>query len=476
MSPKSGKKTVRKTPWRDNIEAFTVAIIMAVMLKYFVVEAYKIPTPSMQPTLMGDEGTGISDRILVDKLSFHFREPERYEVIVFKYPLNRAQNFIKRIVGMPGEDFRVWNGDLWSRKDASEPWKILRRPKGVQTETWKALQLSDDPRTGWTSEAKGWSSTGRTLSARGDGRAQFRIRGATNVVDDYTHGYNGKIAPLQRAPGNTARHNVGDLRVDGEVAALAGTTSVAVEFTEGPRTYVLEIPGPAADTNAAPRIRVRYGTSDVASAAKLATESVGSPYRLAAGKSMAFGAQNIDDMLSLEIDGETVCELEIAGAADNAATAWSGGANLTVAGAGADFTELQTRRDIYYTSEAKVTELTIPVGHYFMMGDNTQNSSDGREWTFERLSWPGEGSNGAIVRGNKRSTENPVQVMSDEGVMTTFFRDEWGELWNFPAQSSTKAMPESAPVVSRDLICGRAVFVFWPISPSYDAYRLKWVH
>lgn len=475
MSAKSTKKPGRKTPWRDNIEAFTVAIVIAVMLKYFIVEAYKIPTPSMQPTLMGDEATGLFDRILVDKLSFHFRDPERYEVVVFKYPLDRSKNFIKRIVGMPGEEFRVWNGDLWTRAGASEPWKILRRPRSVQGETWKELHVDDDPRSGWVSDSKGWSAGGRGLAARGDGRAQFRLRGAANVVDDYRHGYNDKIGALQRASHDPTRYNVADLRVDGEVTALAGCRSIAVEIVEGPRSYVLELPGPASGADAAPRIRVRYGSPDVASAASYATEAIGATWRLPAGKAVEFAAQNLDDLLTLEVEGEILCELEIASAADNAAQTWTNSTHLLVSGEGADFERLQTRRDIYYTPDGKTTELTIPAGHYFMLGDNTQNSSDGREWTFERLSWPGEGSGGQIVRGNKRVTDNPVQVMTDEG-MTTFFRDEWGELWSFPTATSSKAMPEPAPLVARELICGRAVFVFWPISPSYGAYRWRWIH
>ena len=44
-----------RAPWRDNLEAMTMAIVMALVLKIFVVEAYKIPTGSMQPTLIGDE-------------------------------------------------------------------------------------------------------------------------------------------------------------------------------------------------------------------------------------------------------------------------------------------------------------------------------------------------------------------------------------------------------------------------------------
>ncbi|MEC7233020.1 MAG: S26 family signal peptidase, partial [Planctomycetota bacterium] len=69
-------------PWRDNIEAITISIVTIVLFKYFVLEAYKIPTGSMQPTLMGNEETGIFDRVIVDKLSYHFRDPERFEIAV----------------------------------------------------------------------------------------------------------------------------------------------------------------------------------------------------------------------------------------------------------------------------------------------------------------------------------------------------------------------------------------------------------
>ena len=101
--PKRKKKSDRPQPWRDNIEAIAISIVTIVLFKYFVLEAYKIPTGSMQPTLMGNEETGIHDRVIVDKLSYHFRDPERFEIAVFKYPLDSAKNFIKRIIGMPGE-------------------------------------------------------------------------------------------------------------------------------------------------------------------------------------------------------------------------------------------------------------------------------------------------------------------------------------------------------------------------------------
>ena len=140
-SPKSAKggKKSHSTPWRDNIEAMLMAIIMAIVLKYFIVEAYRIPTGSMQPTLMGNDQVSVYDRILVDKFSYQFRAPERFEVAVFRFPLDRSKNYVKRIVGVGPEDFRVKYGDLWHRKDSSEPWRIIHRPEHVQAETWLRL-------------------------------------------------------------------------------------------------------------------------------------------------------------------------------------------------------------------------------------------------------------------------------------------------------------------------------------------------
>ena len=113
----------RGHPWRTNIEAVTLALVVAVLFKYFVVEAYRIPTGSMQPTLMGwsdRRGGGVFDRVLVDKLCYHYRDPERFEVVVFHFPLDRSRSFVKRIVGMPGEELRIQRGDLFHRVDGDD--------------------------------------------------------------------------------------------------------------------------------------------------------------------------------------------------------------------------------------------------------------------------------------------------------------------------------------------------------------------
>jgi signal peptidase I len=470
IEPRSRAKPAAhpRRPWRDNIEAVTMAIIMAVMLKYFIVEAYKIPTGSMQPTLMGNEDTGIYDRIIVDKLSFHFRDPDRFEVVVFKYPLDRSKNFIKRVCGMPGEELKIENGDLWTRKSEQEPWKILRRPAPIQREVWKRLDPDEVRYASWHVEGPRWTSRSRALvEARGDGYARIPNDGGS-VMDSYRDGYPGTMgrAIQRRAP---AVHPVGDVRVEGNVRALPGCKLVTIELREGERRYKLELPGPAASDAAKPVIRVEGLPTP--SEPKLES-SVEAPraWKLAAGKSISFGAQNMDDMLELDVDGDKLLELEIPPALDQASTI-----TLRQDGEGADFTDLETYRDIYYTSDRGTTLFKIPPGSYVMLGDNTQDSSDSREWLFGKYHVGDQ-----VIRGNWRSNDpqapNPFIDSADPEGRRVFFRDEWGELHTFFQKPNVVPEFEQAPFVPRNLIVGRAVIVFWPLVPSMNVWRVKWVH
>ena len=129
-----------RRPWREGIETVLMAVVLALFLKVFVVEAYRIPTGSMQPTLIGDEGADVKDRILVDKLSYLARAPERWEVAVFRYPLDRAKSFVKRIAGVGPEELRLLNGDVWVRAPGGE-WRIPRRPAAVMRQLTLSLRL-----------------------------------------------------------------------------------------------------------------------------------------------------------------------------------------------------------------------------------------------------------------------------------------------------------------------------------------------
>jgi signal peptidase I len=87
-------------------ESLLIAFILAMIIRAFVVQAFKIPTGSMHPTLM--EG----DRILVSKFVYRFWQPQHGDVIVFKYPEDPKLAFIKRLIATPGETVEIKNGRI----------------------------------------------------------------------------------------------------------------------------------------------------------------------------------------------------------------------------------------------------------------------------------------------------------------------------------------------------------------------------
>lgn len=92
---------------REYTESILIALVLALIVRTFVVQAFKIPTGSMRPTLI--EG----DRILVNKFIYRFREPEPGDIIVFKYPEDPKRDFIKRLVAKGGQEVEIRDGQLF---------------------------------------------------------------------------------------------------------------------------------------------------------------------------------------------------------------------------------------------------------------------------------------------------------------------------------------------------------------------------
>jgi signal peptidase I len=86
---------------------FVGAIVVAVGLRVFVLEAFKIPSGAMIPTLV------VGDHMFVDKLVYRLRAPQRGEVAVFAFPENHAQDFVKRVITLPGDELETRNGHPW---------------------------------------------------------------------------------------------------------------------------------------------------------------------------------------------------------------------------------------------------------------------------------------------------------------------------------------------------------------------------
>ena len=92
----------------DLIETIVIAGAVFVVVYFFAFQPHEVSGESMN----GKAGFHTNQYILTDKITFKLREPERGEVIVFRYPLNPSFDYIKRIIGMPGEKIKVEKGHI----------------------------------------------------------------------------------------------------------------------------------------------------------------------------------------------------------------------------------------------------------------------------------------------------------------------------------------------------------------------------
>ena len=96
----------RAAVWRENIESLVWAVALALAIRTFIAAPFKIPSGSMHPTLI--EG----DRILVNKFIYRFHEPQRGDIIVFRYPDNPKRPFIKRLAAVGGDTVELRDNHL----------------------------------------------------------------------------------------------------------------------------------------------------------------------------------------------------------------------------------------------------------------------------------------------------------------------------------------------------------------------------
>ncbi len=128
----------KKSVFREYAEAIITALILALLIRAYVVQAFKIPSGSMIPTLdIGDHilvnkfiyGTTIpftDDRILV------FEKPKRGDIIVFKFPVDHKRDFIKRVIGVEGDRIEIRNKVVYvNGKPLNEPY-VIHNDNGVE--------------------------------------------------------------------------------------------------------------------------------------------------------------------------------------------------------------------------------------------------------------------------------------------------------------------------------------------------------
>ncbi|MEM7478924.1 MAG: signal peptidase I [Planctomycetota bacterium] len=205
---------------RETVESVVVAFILAFLFRAFVAEAFVIPTGSMAPTLMGahkdlvcqhcgqpyqanasneyDSNTGAllraktfasfcsncrgpnaydfdnnknhstfsGDRILVSKFDYVLSKPKRWDVFVFKYPSKARVNYIKRLVGLPGETLELLHGDVYIVDNEKDSKTIARKPPH-KIQAMKQL-VHDSEHIPVDLVKVGWPSSWQPLTYAGD--------------------------------------------------------------------------------------------------------------------------------------------------------------------------------------------------------------------------------------------------------------------------------------------------------------------
>jgi signal peptidase I len=146
---KSGGKPKKKSVFREYAEAAVIAILLALFIRTFVVQAFKIPSGSMEPTLL------VGDHILVNKFIYGVKlpllrktlipisEPKRDDVIVFIYPRDTSKDYIKRVIGLPGDRIEIIGRTIYING------KRFKDPRGYySSESTLSGQLSGKGRFG----------------------------------------------------------------------------------------------------------------------------------------------------------------------------------------------------------------------------------------------------------------------------------------------------------------------------------------
>ncbi len=109
---------------KDWIISILIAVVLAFFIRYFIVELYMVEGPSMRPTLVNGE------RLVVNKFIYRFKEPERGDVLVFRYPRDPSRDFIKRVIAVAGDTIELKDGRVFLNGQLQNETYIFEKTRG----------------------------------------------------------------------------------------------------------------------------------------------------------------------------------------------------------------------------------------------------------------------------------------------------------------------------------------------------------
>ena len=92
---------------KDWVVSIAIAVILALVIRFFIVELYVVDGPSMRPTLQSGE------RLVVNKFIYRFKEPTYDDIVVFRYPRDTSRDFIKRVIAVPNDTIEIKEGRVF---------------------------------------------------------------------------------------------------------------------------------------------------------------------------------------------------------------------------------------------------------------------------------------------------------------------------------------------------------------------------
>ncbi|MFO1051003.1 MAG: signal peptidase I [Planctomycetota bacterium] len=503
------------------IQGFAFGAAVVVSMRWFAVEIAEIPTPSMQPTLVGSSEAGVFDHVVVDKLRYRFVEPRRFDVVSFRNPLRKTETWVKRIVGLPGDVLRIAGGNLYvvDKTDAQagdDGLRPLRRPADVQAAHWlevfPARQGLHDGSSllGDFFQATGgdWSGTDATLVLRNHDDTSPCTLTFVDAVDgglvDRVHdGLPIDVARVVvRNPPYERPQAVQDLRFTVTLSPRRAPAALRVELVvRSAERAALVFALSLADGGA--RLLVETSEKELATSAVV-------PFEIAPGAPLRLRFTHLDDQCVAELNDGAIVRLDCARFRTLTTMRPAEGSGectlrMILRGGGETRIEgLRIERDVHFRSSLESTpsddgrSFVVPTDSYFMLGDNPSQSLDSRDWIVttlgvdegNRLVDPNTHPSVHRVRGALRVVspfepmamdENPIVLMAERLVV---FADTCGEV--FTLRGGVDANPHSErayssdaawfldgttpwlaertaePFVARSAIEGRVVFAFHP--------------
>lgn len=415
----------------ETVQTVLTALILAFAFRAFFVEQFVIPTGSMAPTLLGQHATHVcpacgwqydfgpapsaqpggpfvrppqivcpncqlrevptaedtlpksGDRILVHKWAYALGgwfQPQRWDVILFRDPADPSQHFVKRLVALPGESIEIADGDVFING------AVARKPDHVQRGLWFVVfdqahfpnpAAESGKRVRWTrttpGDALGWSGLDcRTLryDAVDDVPRALRFNAAAGreYLRDF-YAYNRRSSDVL----------VGDVRLVGDVEFAADTGALEWEIQRGDQVF---------QVRAAPTGRVELMRMDTSTWAEV---PLGAADVLAVrpGRPFQLEFAHVDYRVYVRVDGHLVLEYAYEPPAPTELrhrrlrpvelVVRAVDTRLALA-------RLRIDRDVYYTDSRESCRATtapfeLDEGEYFVLGDNSPDSFDSREWT-----------------------------------------------------------------------------------------------